>query len=163
MREAMLEALEELLRETFEGALPGEGTQYLDHASGIRSTLDQLTAAQASRPTGHPSIASHVRHMNFHLRMVGEWIAGDHRRRDWKSSFEPRTVTEAEWSSLKQELEDSRSEFIRVMKSRDSETFAKEGAGLGAVAHLAYHLGAIRQLMHDVYNEMRLEHSGGGA
>ena len=38
-----------------------------------------------------------------------------------------------------------RAEFLRVMKSLPPEKFVSEGAGMGAIAHLAYHLGAIRQ------------------
>jgi hypothetical protein len=151
MKEAMLEQVVELLRETFEGALPGQGTQYLDHSSGIRATLSALTADQASRRLdGHPSIASHVRHMNFHLRVTAEWIQGDHSRRDWAASFEPQTVTEAEWTALQKDLETSRAEVIRTLEGLSPEQFIEEGAGLGSVAHLAYHLGAIRQLMHQV-------------
>jgi hypothetical protein len=147
----MLEQVVELLRETFEGALPGQGTQYLDHSSGIRATLSALTADQASRRLdGHPSIASHVRHMNFHLRVTAEWIQGDHSRRDWAASFEPQTVTEAEWTALQKDLETSRAEVIRTLEGLSPEQFIEEGAGLGSVAHLAYHLGAIRQLMHQV-------------
>ena len=139
------------MRETFEGGLPGQGTAYLDHGSGIRSTLSSLTAEQASRRfDGHPSIASHVRHMNFQLRVTAEWIQGDHSRRDWAASFEPQVATEKEWAALQRDLEGSRAEFIRVLEGLSPERFVEEGAGLGAVAHLAYHLGAIRQLMHRV-------------
>ena len=38
-----------------------------------------------------------------------------------------------------------REEYLRVMKSLSPEKFVEEGAGMGAIAHLAYHLGAIRQ------------------
>ena len=150
MPDTLFNSLQELMRETFEGGLPGEGTQYLDHASGIRNTLAKLTAEQASVRRGdHPSIASHARHMNFHLRVTAEWILGDHSKRDWKGSFEPQKVSEAEWVALLRELESSRAEFLRVMGSLPPEKFASEGAGMGAVAHLAYHLGAIRQLLPD--------------
>src|SRR5688572_19106154 len=148
MKEAILEQVVELLRETFEGAVPGQGTQYLDHTSGIRATLSALNADQASRRLdGHPSIASHVRHMNFHLRVTAEWIQGDHSRRDWAASFEPQTVTEAEWAALQRDLEASRADVVRTLEGLSPEQFIEEGAGLGSVAHLAYHLGAIRQLM----------------
>jgi len=151
MKQELLKQTLDLLRETFEGGLPGQGTQYLDHSSGIRSTLNELTAEQASRrPDGHPSIAAHARHMNFHLRVTGEWILGDHSKRDWKTSFEPQTVNEEEWARLKQDLEASRQELARVLESLTPERFAEEGAATGAVTHLAYHLGAIRQLMHRV-------------
>jgi hypothetical protein len=145
----LLQQVEELLRETFEGGLPGEGTQYLDRDSGIRRTLEGLTAAQASKSySGHPSIASHARHMNFHLLVTSEWILGDHHSRDWKASFEPQTVTDAEWTALLRDLEMSRQELVRVLRSLEPEVLIREGAAMGAVAHLAYHLGAIRQLVH---------------
>ena len=118
MKQEFLKQVVDLLRETFEGGLPGQGTQYLDHSSGIRSTLNSVTAEQASkRLDGHPSIASHARHMNFHLRVTSEWILGDHSKRDWIGSFEPQTVTEEEWARVKQDLEASRRELIKVIES----------------------------------------------
>jgi hypothetical protein len=151
MREGVLGLVEELLRETFEGGRPGQGTQYLDHGSGVLPTLAKLTAEQASRSLdGHPSIAAHARHTAFHLRVSKEWILGDHSRRDWKGSFEPQSVTEAEWRALQHELQRSREELLEVLRSLDDETFVSEGAGMGSIAHVAYHLGAIRQIMHRV-------------
>jgi hypothetical protein len=151
MHEAILHEVEELLRETFEGGVPGQGTRYVDHASGIKRTLGSLSAEQASRsPNGHPSIAAHARHMNFHMCVVTEWIQGVRKPRDWKGSFFPQRVSETEWRDLQAELDASRAEFVRVLRTLPPESFAKEGAGIGAVVHLAYHLGAIRQLMYQV-------------
>jgi hypothetical protein len=151
MKDALLAQMEELLRETFEGALPGQGTQYLDHTSGIRATLRGLTAGQASRSRdGHPSIAAHVRHMIFHLRVSYEWVQGDHGKRDWLGSFVPGQVTAAEWAALNEEFERTRGEFVRVMRALSPEALVENGVGMGVIAHLAYHLGAIRQLLHYV-------------
>lgn len=148
LTQTMLDQVLELLRETFEGALPGQGTQYLDHDSGVRATLAAITAEQASRRVdGRPSIAAHARHMNFHLRVTGEWILGDHSRRDWRASFEPQTVTHEEWQGIQRDLEASRAQLERVLRSLAPEQFVEEAGGMGAIAHLAYHLGAIRQLM----------------
>ena len=150
MYDALINAMQELLRETFEGGRTGEGTQYLDRTGGLIPTLSRLTAEQASvRPGTHPSIASHVRHMIFHLRVSHEWVMGDHSRRDWKGSFEPQAVTTGEWAQLLEELESTRQDFLRVMKALPPATFASEGAGMGSIAHLAYHLGAIRQHLPD--------------
>ena len=160
LKDTFLAQVVDLLRETFEGGLPGQGTQYLDHSSGIRSTLESLSAEEVSRRLeGHPSIAAHARHMNFHLRVTSEWILGDHSRRDWVQSFEPQTVNAQEWERLKQDLEASRRELVRVIESLTPERFAEEGGAIGAIAHLAYHLGAIRQLMHRV-RERRNEVGG---
>lgn len=149
MKDAMLAQTLELVRETFEGGLPGQGTQYLDHDSGVRNTLRRISAEQASqRPDGHPSIAAHVRHVNFLIRASAEWMQGDHGTRDWAGSFEPQTVTPDDWARLQEELERSRAELERVLQSLSAEQLVEEGAGMGVVAHLAYHLGAIRQLMH---------------
>lgn len=147
----MLDQMEELLRETFEGAKPGEGTQYLDREGGIRQTLAGLTAAQASRSSGgHPSIAGHVRHMAFHLRVSYEWIRGDHSKRDWIGSFKPSEVSDAEWQALGHELERERRVFVEVMRGLPDAEVIENGAGMGTIAHLAYHLGAVRQLRHEV-------------
>ncbi len=147
MSDTMLHEIEEILRETYYGSRPGEGTQYLDHDSGIINTLRRLTAQQASqRYQGHPSIAAHVRHMNFHLKTACQWIAGDRGRRDWKASFEPQEVTAQGWVELLKEIEDTREEYLRVVRNLPEGRRISESGSLGVVAHLAYHLGAIRQL-----------------
>lgn len=148
MAGTLIDQVEELLRETFEGGRPGEGTQYLDRDSGILNTVKKLTAEQASqRRAGHPSIASHLRHMNFHLKVSFEWITDDHRRRDWKGSFLPQEVEPGDWQDLIGEIQQSRQDFMRVLRSLPESRLVEEGAGMGAIAHLAYHLGAIRQIL----------------
>jgi hypothetical protein len=152
MKSPLLDQIVELLRETFEGGRPGEGTQYLDHDSGIRRTLAGITAEQASRRPGarRPSIASHARHMNFHLRVTAEWILGDRSKLDWAASFEPQGVSEEEWAALQRDLDTSRAALVRALESLTPERLLEEGAGMAAIAHLAYHLGSIRQVMHAV-------------
>ena len=151
MRTALLRELRELFRETYEGGLPGQGTAYLDRDGGLRATLAALTAAQASRSDdGRPTIAAHARHLAFHLRVTAEWLRGVRVQRDWKASFEPQQVTDAEWLALMLELEAARAEFLGVMEELDDAAFVEAAAGMGALAHAAYHLGAIRQRMHGV-------------
>jgi hypothetical protein len=148
MADNLYQQIEELMRETFDGGRPGQGTQYLDNDSGIYNTIRKLTPEQVSQRNGnHPSIAAHLRHMVFHLRVSYEWINGDHSRRDWKGSFLPQTVTAEEWSALLQDMGSARTEFLKVMQGLLPDRFISEGAGMGAIAHLAYHLGAIRQLL----------------
>ncbi len=148
MSDTMFHEIEGILRETYYGSRPGEGTQYLDHDSGIMNTLRGLTAEEASRRYGsHPSIAAHVRHMNFHLKTAHQWITGNRRRRDWKASFLPQEVTREEWKKLVQEIEQTKAEYLRVIRDLPEERRISESGSLGVVAHLAYHLGAIRQLL----------------
>ena len=129
VKDAILNDVIELLRETFEGGLPGQGTQYLDHSGGLLATLRGISPEQASRAFGaHPSIAAHARHMAFHLRVVSEWILGDHSKRDWKGSFLPGTVTETEWREVQADLERARAEFVRVMGTRATSAMSLTGA-----------------------------------
>lgn len=151
MKVEVLTQVRELLRETFEGGLPGLGTQYLDHESGFIPTLSRLTAEQVSKSSGgRPTIAAHIRHCAFHLRVSYEWIQGDHSRRDWLGSFAPQQVTDAEWKALLSELQRAREEFLRVLEGLPEAKFIEEGCGMGEIAHLAYHLGVIRHLIHSV-------------
>ena len=151
MSDVLRSRLREIVRETYEGGLPGEGTEYLDHTSGIWTTLRPLSAERASvRPDGHPSIAAHARHMAFHLRVSAEWVQGVRMKRDWPGSFEPQTVDDAGWHAVLRELDEARTAYLAAISALPEETFLAEGAGLGVVAHLAYHLGAIRQLLHRV-------------
>jgi len=141
-----LSEVEELMRETFEGGLPGKGTQYLDHDSGILNTLRSRTAKEVSQELGrHPSVAAHVRHMMFHLKVASEWIKGDHGKRDWKGSFLPQTVTEEEWDLLLAAFEEAKEEYLKVIRALPEEKQVSESGAMGVIAHLAYHLGAIRQ------------------
>jgi hypothetical protein len=148
MADELFAEIQELMRETFEGARPGAGTQYLDHDSGIRSTLRRFSAEQASVQMGrHPSIVAHVRHMIFHLRVAREWIAGDHSKRDWEGSFLPQTATDDEWSKLTAEIENARTAYLDVIRRLSPEARVTESGAMGVIAHLAYHLGAIRQYL----------------
>ncbi len=149
MSDALLHEIEELLWETFNGGRPGQGTQYLDHNSGIVNTLNSITAEQASQKHGsHPSIAAHVRHMIFHLKVAYEWIAGDHSKRDWQGSFLPHEVTPEEWRELKKEIQETKETYLRVIKALPTDQLISESGAMGVIAHLAYHLGAIRQVVH---------------
>lgn len=155
MKDLIIKEIREILRETFEGGLPGQGTQYLDHNAGIFQTLEGLSPQQASFSfQGHPSIAAHVRHMVFHLKVGVEWMQGDHSKRDWVGSFRPFETDEADWQNLKQNLQDTRNAYLSLLEQAPETEFEEE-MGYGVVAHLAYHLGAIRQLMHLVPQEVQ--------
>jgi hypothetical protein len=148
VKDALLDAMRELLRETFEGGLPGQGTQYLDRDAGIFNTMHAMTPEAASREIpGHPTIASHVRHMIFHLRVSTDWMLGRREDLDWKASFLPPTVMPEEWTALEAELKRQWSRFVEAVEGLPEARVMEYGAGMGMIAHLAYHLGAIRQRM----------------
>ncbi len=151
-----LEGILDILKEALEGGAPGQGTAFVDGTAaggggnhGLLATLDGLSAAQASQDLYGSSIAGHARHTAFHLEVIVRWEqAGDRGPFDWKGSFLPAQVDDAAWDEVRVRVRaayDALMAFARTQKDRapDGDT---AGGLTGAVAHVAYHLGAIRQM-----------------
>jgi DinB family protein len=137
-----------LLRETFEGP-SGPSTYYIDNdpSAGFLATLGGLSAADASKPFGKAgaSIAGHAHHAAFHLEMSGAWLRGDRAPRDWNRSWSVTAVDEPAWAALRESLRDRFEQLARAIEEQapaDDESLATT---IAAIAHAAYHLGAIRQ------------------
>ena len=74
---------------------------------------------------------------------------GDRGPFDWKGSFQPAQVGEEEWEELQSRVrraDDGLVAFARTQAGQEADGDATGGLA-GAVAHVAYHLGAIRQLV----------------
>lgn len=131
------------LREAFEG--PADTPCYLDTNTGLIATAGSLTAAEASQTRGGNSIASHVAHILFGIEAFGAAVSGDRSRRDWSRSWNVSVVDDDEWRQLQDELrrgQESLREAIEAHASTSEESMANAITG---VAHVVYHLGAIRQ------------------
>ncbi len=151
-----LEGILDILAEAVEGGTPGQGTAFLDGTAadgsgnnGLLATLDRLSAEQASQDIHGTSIAGHARHSAFHMEVMVRWERdGDRGPFDWKGSFHPAAVSDEEWDELRVRLRaayDALCAFARTQ--REVEATGDVAGGLaGAVAHVAYHLGAIRQM-----------------
>ena len=140
----------ELLRETFEGPA-GPATYFIDNdpKGGFFGALDGLTAAEASRPTrpGGPTIAGHVFHAGFHLDMSSAWLDGDRADRNWAKSWELTSVDDAAWAALRRQLRGQYEAFQRAVASEPDGGGESFPTILGAIAHAAYHLGAVKQAL----------------
>jgi hypothetical protein len=141
-----VEQLLAVLAEAFEG--PRQSWSYFTDQgaeSGLFGTIVALNAATVSRVWGGTTIAAHVHHAAFGLAASAAWIAGDHSSRDWQKSWSVITVTDFEWRGLQQRLRESYDELRKAIASHASASTESIGGAVGAVAHAAYHLGAIRQ------------------
>jgi hypothetical protein len=144
--DAAIEQLLAVLAEAFEG--PQQKWSYFTDQgaeSGLFGTLVALNATTASRVWGGTTIAAHVHHAAFGLAASASWIAGDRSSRDWQESWRVITVTDAEWRSLQGRLRDNYDRLRKAIASHASANEESIGGAIGAVAHAAYHLGAIRQ------------------
>jgi ABC-type phosphonate transport system ATPase subunit len=70
---------------------------------------------------------------------------------DWAASWRRTAVTDAEWRALREAVRREADAWAAVLRApRDGPPSEVEAGWLiGSVAHVAYHLGAIRQLARD--------------
>ncbi len=153
MENVFVENWLDVLREACEGGKPGEGTAFLDNTKadgsenhGLLAILETLTATQASDPTPLGlSVAGHAAHTAYHLEVGVRWANGDRGPFDWKGSFEPRAVDKVGWEELKARVRAAYEAVVHLAQT--TQTWDADAAGglAASLAHVAYHLGAIRQ------------------
>ena len=164
-RETVLRSLLMVLDEAYEGPADPRGTWFTNNAldSGVLGTLRGLSAADASRAPfpGARSIAAHANHVRFSLGISTRWLRGELPDDDWSESWATETVDEPAWSELREGIERGHRELRAVVEGRaEWDELALAGA-VGAIAHAAYHLGGIRQLMIGLSGESPADAAGG--
>lgn len=138
-----------LFSELVNGA-PKDGAYMLNAGDdGLLRSLDKLSAQAASAltPTGS-SIAAHADHLRYGLSLMNRWSAGENPfgTADWSTSWKKTTVSDAEWRTRRAELRAETSRWLEALRTpRDVQPIELNGI-VGSIAHLAYHLGAIRQI-----------------
>jgi len=116
---------------------------------GLLASLRSLSAAQASaQPDGRSSIASHVHHVRYGLNLINRWARGEdvYGQADWSESWRHQQVNDSEWDALVAGLEHEIRNWQEAMALPRPLDVAAIRETIGSVVHLAYHLGAIRQL-----------------
>ncbi len=137
-----------LLKETFEGSSP-EGSYYLDRGVGVLNTIEKISAETASRSLGEngATIAAHLEHARFYLAVLPEFMNGSTEKVDWKESWLVKTVDETEWDLLKENVRREYQNVAEMFQMIEDWNDDRVGGAMAIVAHTAYHLGAIRQII----------------
>ena len=118
---------------------------------GLLRSLESLSAEAASRPSapGAASIAAHVDHLCYGLDLMNRWHDGEAdpwSSADWTASWRRITVTEREWAALLERFRQATRRWHEALGSpREMSTVELNGV-IASIAHLAYHVGAIRQI-----------------
>ncbi len=140
--------LTRMLREAFEGP-PGPWTYFTDTSpgTGVFATINGLSPALASQVggPGHTTIAGHIHHLSSSVALSTRGLRGESPSRDRSRSWTVSTVDESEWAALRARLRD---EYQKLLVAVETHALWDEdalGVAMGAIAHTAYHLGAIRQ------------------
>ncbi len=144
------QSLETLLNETFGGVPENQSTFFADSGPegcllGVLSALPAERARRTPAP-GRRSIAQHARHVRFHLEVIERLFRGVTGENNWDESWSVDASSDTAW---KREVEALRSAFL-VVRSALAELDWQPltlSAAIGAIAHGAYHLGAIRQML----------------
>ena len=141
-------ALGGLLSELLAG--PREAAFFLNRGDrGLHHSLDALSADEASaRPDGRTSVAAHVDHVRYGLSLLNRWARGEDpwHDADYSASWTRLSVTDDEWAALRVVLRREAAAWAAAIEARTSWDRDSMTETMASVVHLAYHLGAIRQL-----------------
>jgi len=138
-----------LFAELVDGASESGGYMLNPGDAGLLRSLDRVSARAASAATAAgSSIAAHVDHLRYGLSLMNRWSGGENPfdTADWSASWRKVTVSDAEWDELRARLREETSRWRAALRTpRDVGEIDLNGM-IGSIAHLAYHLGAIRQI-----------------
>ena len=117
---------------------------------GLLRSLEKLSADDASRSVHDgATIAAHAQHVRYGLSLMNRWASdGGNPFADakWDEAWKISNVERAEWEEIRNGLRDEVHRWLQVLKSpRDASEIELSGI-IASIAHLAYHLGAIRQI-----------------
>lgn len=142
-------ALPDLFSELVDGAPLTEAYMTNRGDAGLLRSLDKLSATAASKLTSNgSSIAAHVEHLRYGLSLMNRWAAGENPFDDanWSLSWRKTRVTAAEWKQLRDQLADESHRWVAALRQPREVNESDLKSVIGSIAHLAYHVGAIRQI-----------------
>jgi len=144
-------SLETLFRELIDG--PDASAAWVLNGTdvGLLRSLAGLSASAASATpaAGGASIAAHVDHVRYGLSLLNRWSRGEPdpwSSADWTTSWTRTSVTEQEWVVLRDALESEARTWLDTLRSPREYSQLRLNDAIASIAHLAYHLGAIRQI-----------------
>jgi len=149
------DALLTLFTEAFEGKAADEDyTWFVEGKEGIFDALETADAEHASmRPSPKVNtLAAHTNHVRFILWLANEYGEGREPEADWEGSWSVQSVDPIAWDALR---EDVRREYTKARAWLENlEEWSDDApTALGIMAvlpHVAYHLGAMRQMLRTV-------------
>ena len=137
-----------LLRELVDGPAPEAAWVLNPGDQGLLRALDNLSANAASKILGTSSIAAHVDHLRYGLELMNRWSRGESpfADADYAASWQRVTVSDEEWRELRQRLRAQIDQWSTAIRQPRDLTDADLTGVVASVVHLAYHVGAMRQM-----------------
>ena len=117
---------------------------------GLLRSLEKLSAADASTSTNEgATIAAHAQHVRYGLSLMNWWAReGGNPFADakWDEAWKVSAVDDAMWSEIRTGLGDETQRWREMLRTPRECSGIELTGMISSVAHLAYHLGAIRQI-----------------
>jgi hypothetical protein len=142
--------LTRLFSELVDGAAPSGAFILNSGDIGLLRSLERISAADASRSVNEgATIAAHAQHVRYGLSLMNQWArqgGNPFANAKWDEAWKVSAVDAREWDEIRTGLADEAHRWLDALKApRDVSEVELTGMA-GSVAHLAYHLGAIRQI-----------------
>ena len=147
-------ALTRLFSELVDGT-SGEGGAFILNSGdlGLLRSLDKLSPADASHGAhGGATIAAHAQHVRYGLSLMNRWAtSGGNPFADarWDEPWKISQVDESGWKQIRDGLRREAHRWLTALKAPREVTAVELTGMIASLAHLAYHLGAIRQISKD--------------
>ena len=145
------QALSRLFSELVDGTR-GDGSAFILNTGdiGLLRSLDKLSPDEASASTNQgATIAAHAQHVRYGLSLMNEWATkgGDpFANARWDAAWKVAAVDGLAWDEIRKGLQEETQQWLETLQSPREITSIELAGVIGSVAHLAYHLGAIRQI-----------------
>jgi len=143
--------LTRLFSELVDGATESTGAFILNNGDvGLLRSLNKLSADDASRSVnGGATIAAHAEHVRYGLSLMNRWAKeGGNPFADakWDEAWKTFDVDATEWENIRNALREEAHCWLEALASPRDVTDVELSGMVASIAHLAYHLGAIRQI-----------------
>jgi hypothetical protein len=145
-------SLTTLFSELVDGATAPVGGNFVLNSGdvGLLASLDRLSATDASRSVhGGATIAAHAQHVRYGLSLMNRWASeGGNPFADakWDEAWKTSAVDEERWREIRGGLRDEAHRWLQVLSSPREVRSVELSGMIASIAHLAYHLGAMRQI-----------------
>lgn len=144
-------ALAVLFSELVNGAAPGGNAFILNSGDvGLMRSLDKLSATDASKSVNDgATIAAHAQHLRYGLSLMNRWVTeggNPFANATWDEAWKTKGVDAAQWEEIRSGLNNEVQRWLRALEAPREVGDAGLKGIIGSIAHLGYHLGAIRQI-----------------
>lgn len=117
---------------------------------GLLRSLDKLSASDASHSVNNgATIAAHAQHVAFGLSLMNRWAleGGDpYADAKWDEAWKTFVVNDVQWTAIRANLRDESRQWLESLAADREVTTLELSGMIATIAHVAYHLGAIRQI-----------------